>query len=140
MTDLKMQWEMNEKLLQQYRLISILSQSVNVLIGAVLLTAEISKWGYVFITVVFLFITWGIWFPVLRSRALLVDYYKYQVLQNKPAACSAKEYIHDRSKRKEFNLHYDVSKNFRVTRMQLDRILPGIYSLVWLIFVLEKLF
>lgn len=142
MKEIKHAWEMNESLLQSYRSTFIISQAVFLIVGGLFLDREVSVSLMVAIGIFAIFIIWYIWFRVVRARALVVDYYKIQLLfdfTNHPDFCeSIDEYENNLRKRKSMNKAAGVRSNWRMTRIKLDLGMPLIYTLIWLFLVIEK--
>ncbi|MDP2993334.1 MAG: hypothetical protein Q8N82_08295 [Deltaproteobacteria bacterium] len=132
------EWNINEMLLQSYRAIFISSQSFLLAVGAMvygkstcvlLVTASIS-----------LLMIWYIWFPVVRARHLIVDYYKYRYKHRALLSsvewsklCSEEQYVNDRNLRKEANKLFGIDSNWRPTRWKLDLFIPFLFSIIWIV-------
>lgn len=140
MMDNTTKWSINESLLQSYRGIFISSQAVIIAVGALLIHDML-----MFLTVALLglFMIWYIWYPVVRSRHLIVDYYKYasNLDPKQPEKlCTETEYVEDSDKRKEANKLLCIHKNWRPTRIKMDLLLPMMYTAIWLALVFWSLY
>lgn len=142
MKDIKNAWKMNENLLQSYRSTFIISQSIFLVIGVLLLPPYVPFWLMVCIGTISLSVIWYIWFRTLRSRALVVDYYKIQMtfdFTGHPDFCeTVAEYEHNIKKRKLMNKAAGLSRNWRKTRLKFDLGLPFVYSVLWIAFIIVK--
>ena len=128
-------YSINESLLQSYRQIFIESE-------AFLLTAGVlafEKFFPIFLAVVLCSLTTIIiWFPVVFSRHLIVDYYKFAV--GKKTIFSEDDYVHPRKRkhttRKEINkiVGGKLAKegNLRKTRRKIDLYIPIAFLIIWL--------
>jgi hypothetical protein len=132
-------WQVNEQLLQSYRSMFLSSQSFMLAVGAIAMGK--SNLLLALLTVIGLFMIWAIWFPIVRSRHLIVDYHKYQLNNNKPDAkiCTEMEYVHDKAKRMETNAILGIKQEFRPTRFKIDFCLPLLYSLIWILLLAFQL-
>lgn len=131
--DNKDKYRINEMNLQAYRLIFIPLE-------AILLVAGISVDGmprflFLFLMGMSLYTIWGLWFPIVRSRQRVVDYYKYQAFPNRVVELRVdlESYIHDRDARKKVNDELGITGNWRKTRRKVDFILPVLFTLSWLV-------
>ena len=140
--DLKNAWEINESLLQSYRTTFIISQSVFVVLGGLLLNNTIQNSLMLLLAIIILFIIWYFWFSAVRARALVVDYYKIQVMfdfSNQVELCkNVDEYVNNLTKRRAMNRVAGIKSNWRDTRIKFDLLLPVIYTIVWILFVIYK--
>lgn len=143
MNDRNLKWSVNETLLQYYRTIFISSQSFIIVVGAI--TVDKSFWIFLPIFLLSLIIIWFIWFPVVKARHRIVDYYKYSLdldekeLKKLISYCSESEYVHDKRSREVANRLLKISKgNWRDTRKKVDLFLPIIFSIIWLILAIGK--
>ncbi len=131
-------WRINESLLQSYRSLFISSQSFLLSVGAII--ADKSTLAVSVVAVLSLFMIWVIWFPMVRARHLIVDYYKYGVSipHPKPAeVCSEDQYVHDPDLRKKANEAFGINTNWRSTRVKLDFITPVIFTAIWVVLVIH---
>ena len=138
MSDME-KWSINETLLQSYRSIFVPSQSFLLAVGAIVsgrnslvlyTTAAIS-----------LVMIWIIWFPVVRSRHRIVDYYKYGVMLSETARselCTEKEYVHDDKLRKKANMLFGIDSNWRSTRKKLDLLTPLLVTSLWVVLIVNE--
>ncbi len=142
--DLENAWATNEGLLQGYRSTFIGSQSFLLAIGVLLLDRSLQSWMMIVMALISVGIIVFIWIPVVRARALIVDYYKIQLDQdftNSPDFCGDEDiYIHDKDCRKVMNLAAGLKTNWRKTRIKVDMVLPAIFSLIWAGLLFTKLF
>lgn len=131
-------WAVNESLLQAYRSTFISSQSFLLAVGAILS----GKSGVLLclLGAVALLVVWFIWYPVVRARHLVVDYYKG--LANLPAGvtvqCTESEYVHDTVLRAAANKAFGFSTNWRTTRKKLDLGMPLLFTLVWIALLVHE--
>ena len=134
-------WSINESLLQSYRSIFISSQSFLLAVGAIVSGKDINV--LLATASISLLMIWAIWFPVVRARHRIVDYYKYSASLEEPQKsklCSEKEYVHNCKLRKKANEVFGIKTNWRPTRVKLDLLTPLLFSEVWLVLVLYEIF
>ncbi len=134
-----LRWEVNESLLQSYRSIFISCESFLLAVGA-LLYDQMLLLG--FMSVIGLLIIWLFWYPVVRSRHLIVDYYKFRATLNDDGAsqlCTLEQYVHRRNLRRKANQVFGLRTNWRSTRLKMDLWLPIVFSLMWLTFFVGAL-
>src|SRR5512139_2424153 len=132
-------WSINETLLQSYRSIFIPSQSFMLAVGAIV-SAKSPMVLYV-TAVISLLMIWAIWFPVVRSRHRIVDYYKYRVTlpeTKRSELCSEKQYVHNDELRKKANVLFGIESNWRSTRKRLDLLTPALVTSVWVALVVYE--
>jgi len=125
-------WTINESLLQSYRSIFISSHSFLLTAGAVL--SGKSHLLLYTIAMVAIGIIWIVWFPVVRARLLVVDYYKYGATlnsQDEKLLCSEHEYVHSDKKRNAANTLFGLKSNWRTTRVKMDIVLPVLFTALW---------
>ena len=103
-------YKINESNLQSYRLLFIISGSSLLIVGSIVLDTH--PWLLVLIASISMFIIWAIWYPVVKSRHLIVDFYKYRT-----------------------NEILGITSNWRTTRRKIDFLLPLLYSILWLAIV-----
>ena len=131
-------YTVNETLLQSYRTIFISSQSFLLAVGAIVAGKNP---GVLFITAVLsLVMIWFIWFPVVRARHRIVDYYKiYKMLSATDIErLSENEYVHDHILRAKANKLFGIT-NWRETRIKIDIMIPVLFSLIWIVLFLSEL-
>lgn len=156
MRNLDTAWATNESLLQSYRQIFIGSQAFMLAVGAILLDKDISwlLWAIATLSIV---VIWFIWFRVVRSRALIVDYYKFQLIT--PGICShpdfitEHEYVDQKSRFKRYAMNNAIdsikrtppsekvlkpTKNWRPTRWKVDLGLPIIFTMMWVFLLIAQ--
>ena len=126
-------YQTNEDLLQSYRSIFISSESFLLAVGAIFLEKNLIM---LLITVVIgLVMIWFLWFPIVRARHLIVDYYKYQakLTLSSKNICSVDEYVDKKNRelRKQTNKMLGINTNWRKTRKKIDLYLPILFSIVW---------
>lgn len=133
--DKKQAWGVYEANVQAYRSIMLSSQSMLLAVCAIL----IDKTAFLFISIIIIAILqlWYIWFRVIRSRVMIVDYYKYEMYEN-TKGYSETDYVKDKEKRKELNEIYNIKK-FRPTRFKLDILLPLTLTFIWISMLIYKL-
>jgi hypothetical protein len=122
-------WSTNEMLLQSYRSIFVSTQSILLAVGALTLDRRVL---FAATALVGLVMIWLIWFPVVRARHLVVDFYKHDIDSRVPD-CTEHEYIDNASKRAAANAAVGLAKNWRETRIKMDALLPAMFSVVWLV-------
>ena len=139
-------WSTNESLLQSYRQIFISSQSFFLAIAAILIE-NADELTIICLAFIGLLMIWFIWFRVVRSRHLAVDYHKYidEFIKNNDGEypkgiCTEKKYIEIFSKeRKKTNKVLGIEKNLRLTRKKIDVYLPILFTLTWVLLIHHKL-
>ena len=132
-------WSINETLLQSYRSIFISSQSFLLAVGAIV--SGKSQIVFYAIAAISLLMIWAIWFPVVRARHRIVDYYKYGAVlseSKRSELCSEEQYVHDYRLRKKANELLGIRNNWRHTRKKLDLLMPALISSVWLVLVIHE--
>ena len=136
MADTEGRWSINESLLQSYRSIFISSQSFLLAVGAIV---SGKNEAVLFVTAAAsLVMIWLIWFPVVRARHKIVDYYKYSVTLSEPdrsQLCTEHQYVHNRELRKRANALFQIDTNWRPTRVKIDLMIPVAFSLIWIVLV-----
>jgi hypothetical protein len=132
-------WAINESLLQAYRSTFISSQSFFLAVGAITLN---SNAVLVYLTAaVGMFVIWFVWFPVVRARHRIVDYYKFSSdlsEAERPNLCSEDEYVQNLAKRTRANELFKLKTNWRRTRIKLDIGMPVLFTIVWMALVISK--
>lgn len=136
MDNISSKWATNESLLQSYRLIFITMQSVFVATGFFIYQ---SIYPFVALLIVSLIIIWFIWFPIVRSRHLVADYFKYclrlsdnELIELKKVCNTEHEYVSDHIIRGKANVILKCKSPWRLTRIKLDLILPILFSTLWI--------
>ncbi len=71
-------WVLYDSMIQSYRSNFIASQSLMLAVGALFINE--SLFLELFVAAVALFQTWYIWYRVIRVRAIISDYYKFNTL------------------------------------------------------------
>lgn len=144
--DSNARWSTYEANVQAYRSNMIASQSFLLAVGAILLEKNAVLLGVC--VVVALFQLWYIWYRVIRTRTIIVDFYKFQLfekfnlngamLSDGEESLSEEEYLKNVQIRRKVNeqLAKDKHKpklrhNLRLTRVKLDLILPISFSIIW---------
>lgn len=137
MKDVTSKWSTNETLLQSYRSIFITTQSIFLGIG-VFTTNNLKM--FLPIGIISLITIWLIWFPVVKSRQLAVDYFKYSLelseeeLEKLVEMCkNEKFYIQNKEIRKRANSILKCDKHWRTTRIKIDLIIPILFTITWII-------
>jgi hypothetical protein len=123
----------NQNLLQSYRQIFISSESFLLAVGILALGED--KILFLIIAVFSILMICG-WFDVVRSRHLIVDYYKFSIY--KKTGISRDDYLKDPKIRNEANQSVgdDLLKgNWRPTRVKIDLMLPVMFTLVWIVLI-----
>ncbi len=142
MSELLTRWSVNERLLQSYRSIFISSQSFLLAVGAFLLNSkELPGLIFIPIAAIALLIIWYCWHRIVVTRALYVDYYKFQLKDEWKSFfdnCTEKDYVKNKDKRMQINKNIK-EKNWRLTRKKMDLLLPIVYSFLWGILLLYSI-
>lgn len=147
-------WDSNNGLLQSFRQSMILSQSLLMVLAALLRDAPLLDLPICGIGLLQL---WYVWNPVIRSRTLVSDFHKFNALygfsrrvnpQGGPRRegepeLSEEVYVSRPAVRRRANAllaeQTGITKlrsNLRPTRKKLDRVLPASYTLIWVILLL----
>jgi len=131
-------WGIYENAVQSYRTIFISSQSFILVVGVLLF--EKSVWLFMPLALISLLVIWYIWFPVVKARHRIVDYYKYALeLTDEERAklsewCTEKQYVNNIDKRREFNKKCGPEEgNWRLTRKKIDLMIPCLFTFLWLL-------
>lgn len=131
-------WSINESLLQSYRSLFISSQSFLLAVGAIMVGKDrvilwcVGGFGLVMI--------WLMWFPAVRARHRIVDYYKFAAAlapDQRAGLCSEGTYVNDRAARRAANALFGIDTNWRQTRLKLDLLTPVMFTAVWLVLLLN---
>jgi hypothetical protein len=133
-------WSVNESLLQSYRSIFMTSQSFLLAVGAIVSGKDLVVFLSLF--VVGVLTIWGVWFPVVRARHRIVDYYKYAAgldAAQRAALCTEKQYVHDAAVRRQTNAMFGIETNWRPTRIKMDLLMPVLFSFVWCVLLGHEL-
>jgi hypothetical protein len=129
-------WSINESLLQSYRSLFISSQSFLLAVGAIMVGKD--RVILLSVAIIGLVMIWTIWFPAVRARHRIVDYYKFGS-QLAPALrqtiCSESDYVNDRKARSAANVSFGIDTNWRKTRLKLDLLTPLMFTMVWCVLV-----
>jgi hypothetical protein len=140
----ELQWSVYEANVQSYRNTFNASQSMLLAFGALLYEKNIYLFSLIAVTAVILI--WFVWFRVITKRTLIVDYHKIFIdpkYDIPPKDIGEKEYVDNKTARKEFNAIAGMKTNWRLTRIKMEVVLPVVYSLMWifmlLLFWAEKL-
>jgi hypothetical protein len=121
-------WSVNESLLQSYRAIFISSQSFLLAVGTIVVQSNVAVVSIV--ASVGLVMIWWIWFPVVRSRHRIVDYYKFRIGEI-ASDCAEHDYVHDGAKNRAAHEAVGLRSNWRETRIKIDAVIPALFSLIW---------
>lgn len=136
------EWSINETLLQSYRSIFISSQSFLLAVGAIVSGKGHAGHAVLYaIGAISLLMIWVIWFPVVRSRHLIVDYHKYGSKLTESAQsslCTVEQYVKNSKLRKEANALLAIKSNWRETRVKIDGLMPALISSVWLALLIHE--
>jgi hypothetical protein len=84
---------------------------------------------------------WIVWFPVVRARLFIVDYYKYAATlspENAPILCSEQDYVRKADHRANANRLFGLTSNWRTTRIKMDIVLPLLFTALWLVLVVHE--
>jgi hypothetical protein len=138
MTDSK--YQPNEDLLQSYRQIFISFESLLLAVGAIVF--DKNPVVMVLISLIGIGTIWGMWYRIVRSRHLIVDYHKFSMMDFMPVGHNTEDdYVHDPKIRKSAIEAYEqehaekkkVHNGFRPTRVKLDLVLPILLTIVWVV-------
>lgn len=137
--DNKENYRVNEMNLQAYRLMFISLEAILLLIGVII--QERPQIIFMVFISFSLYSIWGLWFPIVRSRQRVVDYFKFQSLAKHPPEDipDLESYVHDKEVRREVNEALGISANWRKTRRKLDFILPVLFTLSWIFLLLYEI-
>jgi len=132
-------YQVNENLLQSYRQVFLSFESLLLAVGA--LVFDNHPGAMLVITAIGISTIWAIWHRIVRSRQLIVDYYKYGMKEHMPPENNSEEaYVHDAKERKAANLKYEaknpgenIRNGYRPTRAKLDLALPILLTVVWVV-------
>jgi hypothetical protein len=126
----------NEMKLQAYRLMFIPLEAILIVAG--IAVYEKPRFLFLFLMAVSLYTIWGLWFPIVRARQKVVDYYKYQSTpdQVRDLGVDLESYIHDKELRRKVNDQLGISANWRTTRRKIDFILPVLFTLIWFVLLI----
>lgn len=136
MKEIATKWSVNESLLQSYRSIFISAESF--LLAVAVFSIEESTLFFYISSVIAVLIIWVFWFPIVRSRHLIVDYYKYALElsdKNRENLCSEKEFVQKSENYLETKRTLGIKKHWRLTRIKMDLLLPILFSIFWLALV-----
>jgi hypothetical protein len=84
---------------------------------------------------------WIVWFPVVRARIYIVDYYKYAATlspENASRLCSEHDYVLKANLRANANILFGITSNWRTTRIKMDIVLPLLFTALWLVLVVHE--
>ncbi len=136
---LNTKWATNEALLQSYRAIFITTQSIFIAIGVFSVDSLILNITIFCISVITI---WKIWFPVVRSRHLAVDFFKYSLeldddrLEELLKECkNEKVYISNEDIRRKADVILGCDKHWRKTRVKIDIVIPVLFTIIWILLV-----
>ncbi|QRN83805.1 hypothetical protein JR338_03350 [Chloroflexota bacterium] len=132
-------YRLNEMNLQAYRLMFIPLEAILLVIG--ILIQDQPRFLFIFFMTFGLYSIWGLWFPIVRSRQRVVDYFKFQSLAKHVSEDlpDLESYVHDKDVRRQVNEELGISANWRKTRRKLDFILPVLYTLSWIFLFIYKI-
>ncbi|HVF38633.1 MAG TPA: hypothetical protein VM939_01955 [Gemmatimonadaceae bacterium] len=134
------EWSIHESLLQSYRSIYISSQSFLLAVGAIVSGRDMKL--EIGLALIGLMMIWLIWFPTVRARHRIVDYYKFLPSltdAQRASACSEGDYVHDADKRRRTNEMFQINTNWRITRRKLDFFMPFMFSAVWFLLLMSSI-
>ena len=151
------QWTLYDSHVQAHRSNLLASQSLLLAVGAFLYEKE-------FLILVFTFLVammqmWYIWVRVIRVRTIISDFHKFNFLYrfssfvndrgekeiNPASPLTEETYTGKKDVRRKANLvlaeetHIPkLKKNYRLTRIKLDIILPISFSVLWLVIMISR--
>lgn len=126
-------WTLNESLLQSYRGIFIGSQSFLLAVGAMFAQTPKLNWALVGLALLSVYVIWRMWFPIVPSRARIVDYYKFKSDSAYDSAfegITEDDYVRNDDVRESVNSEI-CKNNWRETRRKVDIGLPVIFTIIW---------
>ncbi|MBS1675705.1 MAG: hypothetical protein JSS74_17285 [Actinobacteria bacterium] len=147
------QWSTYESNVQAYRGLSMSAQSLFLAVGAILLGFGM-KIPFFTVLAMAIISTWYVFFPVIFARTAIADYHKFNMERrfarngeraSDPAEpLREKDYanvLHGRALRRKVYAGMQLPgqppfHTLRETRRKLDLIMPGLVTLVWIIFAL----
>lgn len=148
-------WPSYEANLQAYRTDFLLSQTMMLIVGAIV--AGQSLFLLLAAAVISVFQILYVWMPVIYYRALLVDFHKYGLGERfddcgepagegSPCRLTESAYCKNTEIRKKVNRYLGEEtagkkpfRNRRKTRRKLDIVLPVSMMLVWVFYLLRAL-
>lgn len=125
-------WAVYEANVQAYRGSFNSSQAILLAFGAIIYEKNTAL--FFFIAVVAILQIWCIWYRVIRTRILIVDYHKIFVDQKYQAPqhdIGETAYLKDEDARRAFNQAAGMRSNWRLSRIKMDILLPIVYTLLW---------
>lgn len=137
----------NETLLQSYRQIFISFEAFLLAVGAIVIDKSLMVMA--FITAVGVATIWTLWFRIVRSRHLIVDYYKYNMKVNMDGECNSEEdYVKNPKIRKQAINKYEsknkgdkkIRNGYRPTRFKVDLVLPILFTVIWIVLLYYAIF
>ena len=158
--DATAKWAVYEANVQAYRRMSLTTQSILLAVGAIMYDKPPAIIGA--LSGLALLLTWWIFFRVIYSRTLIVDYFKRQIglkygldsqqrvrkLTGNMAPITERQYVAMFSSiRKKVNAYISEHEmedghrftNLRWTRIKMDIIVPGVLSLIGTGMTISKL-
>lgn len=152
-------WSVYDSMIQSYRSSMIASQSLLLAVEAVTLEKS-SLIGFI-VCIIGLIQLWYIWFFVVKNRAIISDFYKYNAFYDfvQRIDINGNEIPEDKKVSKEYKLNEDVyvesksirdransklaeieknsklKSNCRPTRCKLDIIMPISFTVIWMSFI-----
>lgn len=152
-----LQWSVYDGLLQSYRSHALASQSLLLAVGALLY----SEYVLLVLTFVIAMIqVWFIWFRVIRARAIITDFHKFNTMygfssfinrdtgeeeENTARPLTEEVYLKNRAVRKRANevlanreKQPKLKRNYRLTRIKIDILLPITNTILWAAIVLVR--
>ena len=145
-------WPAYEANLQAYRTNFLLSQSVMLAVGAIIM--DKSLLALLLVAIISVFQICYIWIPVIYYRALLVDFHKHglgerfddrgdPLDENSRSKLTELSYCKNIEVRKKVNLYLSEEvvrerpfRNLRTTRKKMDAVLPVSMLLIWGVYLL----
>ena len=130
-------YQVNENLLQSYRQVFLSFESLLLAVGAIVFDKH--PGAMLVITAIGVSTIWAIWHRIVRSRHLIVDYYKFEMKNYMQAENNSEDaYVHDHKERKTANKNFEadnpgklIRNGYRPTRAKLDLALPILLTVVW---------
>ena len=134
------QWAVYEANVQAYRGSFNSAQAILLAFGAIIFGENTGL--FTFIAVVAVLQIWYIWFRVIRTRILIVDYHKIFVdpkYQPPEHDIGETAYVKDKDARRAFNQAAKMRSNWRLSRVKMDILLPILYTLLWCAMLISAL-
>ena len=149
-------WSLYDSIVQSYRSNMIASQSLLLAVEAILFEKSILL--EMVICLIGLIQLWYIWYAIIRARAIISDFHKFNALYNfcqiidingnqrsgeHDLPLTEEKYVKDKNIRDKANAklaeimgNEKLKTNFRITRRKLDIYMPISFTLIWVMLVI----